>query len=177
MAANDLSLLASLPPLTSSYLVSTSRSLFGDDGQFSGRVVGYYLEGEPDDLVEARLLFEAVMVPAAPKDILKMLHRLKLLTVARNTDHADLTLQLAAYASELGDWPADVVRQVLADQPSRSKWWPAWAELEEALAQAMQPRAALRDALWPRQGAKLQRRVAPGMWVDRETAPGILDAG
>ena len=111
------------------------------------------------------------MTPMERNEIVKALGRLKVLTVltvARGAGETDLTLQLAAYAAKLADWPADVVREVLATQPRISKWWPAWAELEERLRELAAPRRALQAALASPTRTPYRRQIRRGLWIDGE---------
>jgi len=70
----------------------------------------------------------------APEDkITTALAELRVLTKAKAEDQHDLKFLLRVYADRLGEWPADVVAHVLRTQPSVSRWWPAWEELQDRL--------------------------------------------
>jgi hypothetical protein len=59
----------------------------------------------------------------------------------------ELSLQLAVYTDELGQYPADIVVKVLRDWPKQSKWWPTWHELDIELGWRTNRRQYKLDAL------------------------------
>ena len=105
------------------------------------------------------------MAPMGQNELVKCLGQMKVLTAAKNAGEADLKLVLSAYASKLMNWPADVVREVLETQPSRSKWWPAWADLVERLNELAAPRKALMAALQPHRRYS-RTYLGHGAWKD-----------
>ncbi|MDJ0945886.1 MAG: hypothetical protein QNJ30_20660 [Kiloniellales bacterium] len=115
-------------------------------------MIGYELAGDPPDGLAAVVgehlrLVEQACAPMAEHKIMLLLGRVRVMTQGRLTDAQDLVAQSKFYARELRKWPADVVEYVLRTQPSASKWWPAWQELEEQLALHGKRRLLLRDAL------------------------------
>lgn len=99
------------------------------------------------DLNEAFCILEQACKPMDRREIIKSLAVLKALTAKRNEADDDQELQLGAYARQLEDYPADVVRHVLETQPRMSKWWPAWAELHERLELFSARRKRMLDAV------------------------------
>ena len=56
-------------------------------------------------------------------------------------------LLTAGWLDRLRNWPADVALYTLKDWPSRSKWWPSWFEIEEAMVARLAPRKAMLKAM------------------------------
>ena len=54
-----------------------------------------------------------------------------------------MAAQLQLYARKLSAYPADIVRKVLSTQDTISKWWPAWADLQDRLEVYMKERRVL----------------------------------
>ena len=108
-------------------------------------VVGYELEhGFSDrDGQESLLLMEMLNTRASPEDCQKWLARLKMMTAARSTGQDDLVAQIAIYADELSEYPADVVRDVCRWWAAREKWFPTWAELRQACDERVMKRRAI----------------------------------
>lgn len=121
---------------------------YGDDG-FQATFLGFAVTGGAD-LASARAALEMHERACAPMPrdlVLKELAVVKVCTKARPEHQDDLKFMMQVYAEKLAEWPADVVRHVLTTQPSISKWWPAWEELEDRLSLYGRKRRARRDAL------------------------------
>ena len=95
----------------------------------------FELVGNPTatDLDLAKAQLEQALAPASNAEVIKSLVILKSLTIRRKEADDDQEIQLRAYASQLSEWPADVVAHVLKTQAGISKWWPSWAELQDRL--------------------------------------------
>lgn len=87
----------------------------------------------------------ASLAPASPDQIEEWLAVLSVKTAPRveSASRADLTLSV--YTSQLRQYPADVVRHVLAGWSG--KWWPTWGELSERLDELTDQRLMIRDRL------------------------------
>ena len=71
--------------------------------------------------------------PLTAAEILDQLKVLRALTTRRAEDVEEMEILLVAYGQRLSEYPADIVRHVLTEQPRKSKWFPAWFELAEEL--------------------------------------------
>jgi hypothetical protein len=58
---------------------------------------------------------------------------LRLMVIQRDADLVDHQAQNIAYVDWLLDYPADQVVRVIRGWPRRSRFWPTWLELEEAI--------------------------------------------
>ena len=166
IAETDAALIRSLPPSVRSCLEIKTEGRWNKDESFRGYVTIVTPTTAIGDelLAVARETVAESIAPMERNELIKALGKLKLLTAARGVGETDLTLQLAAYADELAQWPADVVREVLERQPRRSKWWPAWAELYDLLSELAAPRNALLAALAPPKGKPRREYLGQGSW-------------
>lgn len=116
---------------------------------WDGCVSGYALLGPiaENDLAQAVKRVENWLEPAPPQLILAELTRVRALTISRDQSTADLELVAAAYADELREYPADVVREVLREWPRTHRFWPTLCELVERMEHLVIPRKALLEAL------------------------------
>ena len=89
----------------------------------------------------------AACLPAPDERVVKELAALRVTTKSRPEADEDIDFALRIYAEKLRDYPADIVLEVLRTQPSHSKFWPAWQELQERLEWRAKKRRARRDAL------------------------------
>lgn len=98
-------------------------------------LIGYEIEGSPpvEDLELGIKAIDQASRPMAPADLKAALAKMFALTKRRRDDQADLTMIVAAYAEQLIKHPGDIVAEVLEDWPNRSKWFPAWQELADAI--------------------------------------------
>ncbi len=126
----------------------------------------------PEMLGKAIAEVEAACVAISSTEALKLLAELKTLTKARAEDETDLEATAIAYAKRVMEYPADVVRKVVAAMPNRQIFWPAWAELREALEDASRTRKGLLHALktWRAPQAKLNAPRATPEQIDKVMA-------
>ena len=112
-------------------------------------LTGYQMTKEvtKQDKDTAIKMLQKALEPLPANTILQELTRLKLKTMARNMTTEELSLQLAVYTDELGQYPADIVVKVLRDWPKQSKWWPTWHELDIELEWRTNRRQFKLDAL------------------------------
>lgn len=76
-----------------------------------------------------------------------MLVTMRVTTRSKAESSALVDLQLEVYAQKLQDWPADVVRSVLAAWPDTNVFWPSWAELVALMEPLTRKRRALLEVL------------------------------
>ncbi len=110
-------------------------------------LVGYDLSGSRADLMAARRVLDAAMMPAKRAETVKTLVRLRLLTVARAATEDDVSMTLAAYADELADLPADAVRVAASMWARANKFWPSLAELRSGAERLCKHRLMLTEAI------------------------------
>ena len=94
----------------------------------------------PSELLEAdkaERIIDALEAPAPIAKLTEWVTVCAALTAAPRDDDMTSELRLRVYTQKLADFPGDVVRKVLADWPSQSKWFPVWAELEAAMDREM----------------------------------------
>lgn len=94
----------------------------------------------PSELLEAdkaARIIDALQAPAPVAKLTEWLTVCAALTAAPRDDDMTSELRLRVYTQKLADFPGDVVRKVLAEWPSKSKWFPVWAELEAAMNREM----------------------------------------
>lgn len=92
------------------------------------------------DLERGVAILRHWLVARLPDDrAVELLTAVKLSCAARAADHADLTLQLGIYARRCSGHPAGAVIQALYAWPRRSKWFPAWQELEVEITAQTRP--------------------------------------
>jgi hypothetical protein len=150
----DRALVASLPPSVKISLQSKVRT-WDTSGEFLGEVVGYELKGyvsEPERMHALDMVAHSLS-PMSMSEAQKLLGKLRILTKVRAESVDDIRATFAIYAQELAEFPADVVRKVLTTQHKISKWWPAWAELEDRLRFYARTRHNLHNALKQRSKA------------------------
>ncbi|MGE0830820.1 MAG: hypothetical protein AB7O04_15910 [Hyphomonadaceae bacterium] len=102
---------------------------------------------------------QAALRPARPADVLDTLAELALLVEKRENDDDISEARMAAYLQRLQAYPGDIVLFVLKAWPDRSKFWPTWAELREALDERFAKRRVMLPAL---QRIDAPRREADG---------------
>lgn len=124
---------AGLPATISRALRFSTRSVFGDDGQFDGAVVeAAQLVGQHDEATLRRAL-EACREQCRPgghRVAAEALTILERKTVGAKQGEDDQKLRGAAYANDLAQYPADVIRLACQRWADSSRWWPAWADLK-----------------------------------------------
>lgn len=101
--------------------------------------------GSSADVQGALRIVLASLAPASADQIEEWLAVLSVKTAPRveSASRADLTLSV--YTDQLSQYPADVVRHVLAGWSG--KWWPTWGELSERLDELTDQRLMIRDRL------------------------------
>ena len=102
---------------------------------------------EAERCAAAAAEIERFMSPASEDQIEQWLVELSVSTVRRAGSEGEAEIALSVYAGRLAQYPADVVRTVLREASKRSKWWPAWADLEPELDRLAKPRILMREAL------------------------------
>lgn len=109
----------------------------------------YNIRGEPpqSDIDDALSRHEAACLPADSETLAKEVAAMRLSCVSRDISEKDLRAQTEVYVQRLAEWPADAVLAALREWPSRSKWFPAWAELEALIREHCHERLARRKAL------------------------------
>lgn len=100
---------------------------------------------------KAERIIEGLSAPAPIAKLTEWLTVCAALTAAPRDDDMTSELRLRVYTQKLAEFPGDVVRKVLADWPSQSKWFPVWAELEAAMNREM--------GIRPRLIEQVRRRV------------------
>lgn len=120
----------------------------GFDEEFLGYEVATVPPAADLEKVQAALRnHEQACLPAPADRLIDELGRLRVLTTKRPDDMPNEVATLRIYAEKLREYPADIVLDVLRSQPSHSKFWPAWQELQERLEWRAKRRRARRDAL------------------------------
>jgi len=107
--------------------------------------VGCDIGGTPDGIAAALADLRNFMTPAPAREIEGWLAELSVIVARRADDAFADELRVAAYASRLGRYPADVVRLVLLGQTYR--FWPTWEELEKRCEAMTGPRRHMIAAL------------------------------
>ena len=135
---------------------------------------GYHVEELDGADLEGAL--DTVRLARTPAEIDQMVGWLAELSVqvatrAQTDFNGELTLKV--YARNLAEYPADVVRDVVNEWPSRSKWWPTWHELKERLDAKCQRRRVLESELHKRCTQERKVRVEPKH--DPNVAKGLED--
>lgn len=132
--ATDAALEASLTPTANSWLKA---AMFNESQTWRIPEHRHTLKPLPTcsetELFNALTMVKYSLTPMTGAECQKALLELKVLTASRTEQTDDIKLTVELYRRRLEKYPADVVRHVLQTQPSRSRWWPAWAELEERL--------------------------------------------
>tara|TARA_R110000824_G_scaffold13416_3_gene58507 strand:- start:217 stop:522 length:306 start_codon:yes stop_codon:yes gene_type:complete len=86
-------------------------------------------------------------LPLTAKEMSHELTTLAALTKRRDNGEVDTKTFVQAYVTKLADYPADVVRYVLANAARDNMFFPAWAELYNELEYWGRSRLRLRDAV------------------------------
>ncbi len=151
---------AGLPATISTVLKYTTRSVYGDDGQFDGAVVdSAVLTGEHDEdaIRRAITICEEQCRPGGHRVAAEELAILERKTVGAKLGEADQTLRGAVYAAELAQYPPDIIRLACRRWADGSRWWPAWADLKRKCDRLAAKRMADHRAVL----AALQRATTP----------------
>ena len=97
------------------------------------------------DLPAALKVINASLAPASVETLEEWLAILSVKTIQRTDSAGRAELTVSTYAAHLREYPADVVRHVLAGWSG--KWWPTWGELVERLDEHTDHRLMIRDHL------------------------------
>lgn len=97
------------------------------------------------DLPAALKVINASLAPASTETIEEWLAILSVKTIQRTDSAGRVELMVSTYAAHLREYPADVVRFVLAGWSG--KWWPTWGELAERMDELTDQRLMIRDHL------------------------------
>lgn len=100
-------------------------------------------------LASLRAWLDQRLTTAKAVDALQPLYHL---CAQKGQDNADLAGQMRAYAGRIAELPAPAVLRALAGWPSRSKWFPTWAELLDAIDECAVPVRMQVDALMRAKG-------------------------
>lgn len=139
-----------LPATISKALKFSTRSVFGADGQFDGAVVdAAVLTGEHDEASIRRALevCRDQCRPGGHEVAAQELTLLERKTVGAKQGDDDQRLRGAAYANDLAQYPADVIRAACQRCADSSRWWPAWADLKRECDRLAAKRIAEHKAL------------------------------
>lgn len=146
--ANDAAVLASLTSRHGCTLTPVIDRKFKQSGKVERAVVGYQVKlAENADGAKALAAIEASLTPADEKRLTGWLAEMSVQCAFRQQTDFTSELTLRVYARNLSEYPADVVRRVLRDWPSESKWWPTWHELRERLEALSKPRRMMKTLL------------------------------
>lgn len=145
---------AGLPATISRALKFSTRSVFGADGQFDGAVADTaVLTGEHDEASVRRALeiCRDQCRPGGHEIAAQELTLLERKTVGAKQGDDDQRLRGVAYANDLAQYPADVIRAACRRWADCSRWWPAWADLkrecDRLAAKRIAEHGAIEDAL------------------------------
>jgi len=97
------------------------------------------------DIAAALRVANECLLPASIEQVEAWLAELAIKTVRRKSSEIGSEMALTVYTSHLRQYPADVVRYVLAGWAG--KWWPTWGELAERLDELTDTRLMIRDRL------------------------------
>lgn len=148
-AATAASLIAALPDSLTATLEPVVSRTFPTSGETQREFLRFQLTAPvPDqDRSQALALVKQSLNPMAHTELAKMLVTMRVTTRSKAESSALVDLQLEVYAQKLQDWPADVVRSVLAAWPDTNVFWPSWAELVALMEPLTRKRRALLEVL------------------------------
>lgn len=112
------------------------------------------------------------LTPAPARQIEAWLAELSVIVAKRGDDEFSEELRVAAYASRLGRYPADVVRDVLVRQTY--KFWPTWEELEKRCEAMTGPRRHMIFAM-ERGPARQEPERRPATEAERARIQALVD--
>ena len=115
--------------------------------------------GTTKNRIKALADLENFQTPAPTRQIEEWLAELSVISASRSREEMESALMINAYASRLGEYPADVVRSALIVQSW--KWWPTWDELRSYCEAKAGPRRRMILALQhPERPAEPEMRPA-----------------
>jgi hypothetical protein len=139
-----------LPATIATALTLTTRSVYGPDGEFEGAVVeAAKLTGQHDEdtIRRAITICEDHCRPGGHEIAAQELALLERKTVGARQAEADQRLRGAAYAADLAQYPADIIRAACKRWADGNRWWPAWADLKRECDRLSSKRRAEHRAL------------------------------
>ena len=112
-------------------------------------VAEYELAAAPatDDLAAALDLVAAMHAPAGDGFVTAKLTELRLATLHRDLDGADMRALIKAYTHRLREYPVDVIGEAINRALRTQKFWPALPEITAIADRLLRPRATLKAAL------------------------------
>lgn len=118
----------------------------------NGERLGFYqvatgcsVDGDPEARESALAEIRKFLTPAPQREIEAWLAELSVIVAKRQGDEFEESLRVAAYASRLAAYPADVAREALLGRTW--KFWPCWEELSKVCNQLASPRKHMELAL------------------------------
>jgi hypothetical protein len=105
------------------------------------------------DAQTARAVIDGLSAPAPREKIIEWLTVCAVKTASAKDDDMTSDLKLRVFADDLLQYPGDIVRHVLKEWPSRSKWFPVWKELEDQV----QEMAGLRPQIVDKVRSRISR--------------------
>lgn len=139
-----------------------SRYPVGANGERMGSyevAVGCRINGTTESRNNALADLLNFQTPASTRQIEDWLAELSVISASRSREEMESALMISAYASRLGEYPADVVRNALLIKSW--KWWPTWDELRSYCEAKAGPRRHMIAALQnPEKPAEPERRPA-----------------
>ncbi|MEN9060020.1 hypothetical protein [Ponticoccus litoralis] len=121
------------------------KTVFPKGGGSYDMVTGYDVGGSVTQAPAMLRSVQAASTPAETRSIEGWLAELSVLTIPRKGDEMSGEVTLVAYASRLGQYPADIARAALLDHPW--KFWPSWVELQDVCDRLNAPRRHMAAAL------------------------------
>ena len=99
------------------------------------------------DLQRARDYVLQTTKPADEGRLVQLLAQMQMMMKHRNLDAAHMDLMLAGYVEKLREFPADAVEDGLNSLLDSCEWFPAWAEMRDAIAWRCQRRTLMLVAI------------------------------
>ena len=99
------------------------------------------------ELRRAYTHIEKTRQPASEDHLVQLLAKMQMMMKHRNLDDAHMDLMLAGYVEKLREFPADAVEDGLNSLLDSCEWFPAWAEMREAIAWRCQRRTMTLEAI------------------------------
>lgn len=172
--ANDQAVEASLMRRHGLQVKAIREARYPQGGKSYMVTTGYHIaEQDGADLEGALATVKLAKTPAERNQMIGWLAELSVQVAYRAQTEFNGELTLRVYAQNLSEFPADVVRDVLREWPSRSKWWPTWHELKECLDAKVQRRRVLERELWKR--TRDERKAEAKHEHDPNVAKGLED--
>ena len=112
-------------------------------------VQDYVISGDlsQKDVSDAVAVLEKANMPCGHETALKAVTALRLRTTAKPEHSNDIAAMVALYVDDMADYPEDVVIEACRSLARSNKWFPAWAELYEALEWRVRKRRLMLKAM------------------------------